>query len=77
VRVVCCIDADLAVARQAAQQFAQAQASSDFNAALAPEIDAVVIGTPNHLHRPQAIAAIDAGKHVLLQKPVAANLADA
>src|SRR5712671_6698512 len=54
-----------------------AGASSDFAGALAPEIDAVVINTPNHLHGPQAIAAIEAGKHVLLQKPVANTLADA
>ena len=50
---------------------------SDFSLALAPEIHAVVINTPNHLHRPQAIAAIEAGKHVLLQKPVAPTVADA
>lgn len=31
----------------------------------------VVISTPNDLHRPQAIAALNAGKHVLLQKPMA------
>ncbi|SPE38957.1 Oxidoreductase domain protein [Candidatus Sulfopaludibacter sp. SbA3] len=52
-------------------------AATDFSAALAPEVDAVVISTPNSQHRSQAVAAIDAGKHVLLQKPVAANLADA
>ncbi len=51
--------------------------SIPFSAALAADIDVVVINTPNHLHREQAIAAIEAGKHVLLQKPVAANLADA
>ncbi|MDE3168075.1 MAG: Gfo/Idh/MocA family oxidoreductase [Acidobacteriota bacterium] len=52
-------------------------ASKDFADALGPEIDAVVISTPNHLHREQAVAAIAAGKHVLLQKPVAHTLADA
>jgi predicted dehydrogenase len=77
VRVTACVDADPDTASQAAQQFPNAQASTDFAAALASEVDAVVISTPNHLHRPQAIAAIEAGKHVLLQKPVAANLADA
>src|SRR3954452_16879442 len=52
-------------------------ASTNFADALGPDIDAVVINTPNHLHAPQAIAAIEAGKHVLLQKPVAATMADA
>lgn len=52
-------------------------ASQDFADALRPEIDAVVINTPNHLHREQAVAAIEAGKHVLLQKPVANTLAAA
>ncbi|MBS1855840.1 MAG: Gfo/Idh/MocA family oxidoreductase [Acidobacteria bacterium] len=52
-------------------------ASKDFADALGPEIDAVVISTPNHLHRAQAVAAIEAGKHVLLQKPVANTMADA
>ena len=51
--------------------------SPDFSAALTGEVDAVVINSPNHWHRPQAVAAIQAGKHVLLQKPVAPNLADA
>lgn len=77
VRVTACIDSNPEVAAHAAQQFPGAVASTDFAAALAPEIDVVVISTPNHLHRPQAVAAIEAGKHVLLQKPVAASLADA
>src|SRR5262249_21369702 len=34
-------------------------ASTEFADALRPEIDAVVISTPNHLHREQAVAAID------------------
>jgi predicted dehydrogenase len=50
--------------------------SPDFAAALTGEVDTVVINTPNHLHRPQAIAAIEAGKNVLLQKPVAPLVAD-
>jgi predicted dehydrogenase len=47
---------------------------SDFSAALEPEIDIVDISTPNHLHEEQAVAALKAGKHVLLQKPMANSL---
>jgi predicted dehydrogenase len=42
-----------------------------------PEIDAVVIATPNHLHREIAVAAFAAGKHVLCEKPLALNAAEA
>lgn len=41
------------------------------------EVDAVYIGTPASLHRPWALAAIAAGKHVLVEKPFAANAEDA
>jgi len=34
-------------------------------------VDAVVIATPHHLHEEIAIAAADAGKHILLEKPMA------
>jgi predicted dehydrogenase len=35
-----------------------------------PEIDAVVIATPNYVHAPIALAAVAAGKHVLCEKPL-------
>ena len=38
--------------------------------------DALVIGTPNYLHAPQAIAALRAGVHVLVEKPMAMNSAE-
>lgn len=41
-----------------------------------PEVDAVIISTPNHLHAPQTIDAAAAGKHVLVQKPLALTLED-
>ncbi|HZR80082.1 MAG TPA: Gfo/Idh/MocA family oxidoreductase [Candidatus Binatia bacterium] len=41
-----------------------------------PAIDALEILTPHHLHAEQAIAALEAGKHVSLQKPPARDLAE-
>jgi predicted dehydrogenase len=46
---------------------------SDFNSALTPAIDAVVICTPPPLHIPMALAALRAGKHVLIEKPLASD----
>ncbi|MGH9342123.1 MAG: Gfo/Idh/MocA family protein [Acidobacteriota bacterium] len=40
-----------------------------------PEIDAVYIATPVYLHAPQALAAAQAGKHVLCEKPMALDVA--
>ena len=54
VRVVCCVDADPDAAQRAAVQCGGA-ATTDFSAALSAEVDAVVISTPNDLHRPQAV----------------------
>jgi predicted dehydrogenase len=76
VQVVSCVDTNPESARRAAEVL-RCAASCDFAAALAPEVDAVVISTPNSEHCAQAIGAMEAGKHVLLQKPVAARLAEA
>ena len=42
-----------------------------------PELDAVVIATPDKLHAHQAIAAARAGKHVFVEKPMATSVAEA
>lgn len=42
-----------------------------------PDIDVVYISTPHTLHREQALAAIAAGKHVLIEKPIAMSAAEA
>jgi predicted dehydrogenase len=53
-------------------------ATSDWAAAVAlPDVDAVVIGTPNAWHHRQTMAAIAAGKHVLVEKPIAMNMSEA
>jgi 1,5-anhydro-D-fructose reductase (1,5-anhydro-D-mannitol-forming) len=41
-----------------------------------PEVDAVYIATPNSLHAEQAVRAAQAGKHVLVEKPMAITAAD-
>lgn len=42
-----------------------------------PEIDLLDVATPNHMHEEQAIAALEAGKHVVCEKPLAGTLQDA
>lgn len=41
-----------------------------------PHIDAVHITSPNHLHHAQVVAALDAGKHVICEKPLAVSVAE-
>lgn len=43
----------------------------------ADEIDAVVIGTPDHMHAPIAMAAMQLGKHVYAEKPMSRTLHEA
>lgn len=65
-------------AREAADRWGARLAFGSYEELLAcDEVDAVYIGTPASLHREWAIAAIEAGKHVLCEKPFAANADDA
>jgi len=68
-----------AASAQAAAAFAGgADVVEDWQAAVGrADVDAVAICTPNHLHEPIAVAAAMAGKHVLVEKPMATTLAAA
>jgi predicted dehydrogenase len=64
--------------RALAEEFAASSASDSLDEVLAdPSIGAVVLTLPNHLHRPVAVKALEAGKHVLVEKPLANTLEDA
>ncbi len=65
-------------ARHFADELSIAGATGDYRDFLAdPAIDAVHICTPNELHFPMAMAALEAGKHVLCEKPLATSVQEA
>ena len=52
-------------------------ASADVGRLLEEDIDAVLMATPDRSHLPLASAALNAGKHVLVEKPLADTVAGA
>ena len=69
---------DLARAQAAAERWGASFALGSYRELIeSDEVDAVYVGTPASLHREWTIAAIEAGKHVLCEKPLASNADDA
>ena len=68
----------LARAREYTSRFDGLDAFGSYEAAVADtRVEAVYVCTPHHLHRGHALLAFRAGKHVLVEKPIAGTLADA
>jgi predicted dehydrogenase len=73
---LCEVTEDLA--RRRADEFGFAKATTDWRTLIAdPAVDVVSVTTPNAFHAEMAIAALEAGKHVWCEKPMAPKLADA
>ncbi|WP_327130729.1 Gfo/Idh/MocA family oxidoreductase [Streptomyces sp. NBC_01343] len=74
-RWLCDLNVDRA--RQVLGHYSTVQATSDYAAVLAdPAVDAVAVATPAGTHLDVALAALRAGKHVLVEKPLAATYED-
>jgi predicted dehydrogenase len=66
------------MAAEAATRFGFEKSTSDWRTVVSdPEVDVVDIATPNHLHADIAIAALEAGKHVICEKPLARTVEEA
>ncbi len=76
VEVAAICDSNFDRAREVAHKFDIPKVFADYRALLAqPEIDMVSIGLPNVLHAPVTIEALNAGKHVLCEKPMTTSSA--
>jgi predicted dehydrogenase len=76
VAAVCDTDAD--IGRRAAQEWGAPSFYTDLHAMLNdPSLDAIEVLTPTYLHHDHVIAALEAGKHVSVQKPAATTIEDA
>jgi len=71
VEVVSLISRDLTKTQEVAQKYGIAHATTNLNDALAmKEVDAVILCTPTQMHAAQALACLDAGKHVQVEIPL-------
>jgi predicted dehydrogenase len=75
--IVALCDVDEVRAAGSWNAFPKARRYQDFRVMLekeAPHVDAVTVGTPDHIHAVAAMAALRAGKHVYVQKPLTHTL---
>jgi len=76
IKAIC--DIDEPRGRRAVEEYGVKDFYTDYREMIADdEIDAIDVCTPNYLHAPMVIAALEAGKHVICEKPISTNAADA
>jgi len=74
VELVACCDVVPEAAKEAAERFGFKKVFTDYKKLLAiKSIDAVSVCTPNFMHKQPTVDALMAGKHVLVEKPIAMN----
>jgi 2-hydroxy-4-carboxymuconate semialdehyde hemiacetal dehydrogenase len=78
VEVVSLVSRELEKTRETAAKYGIAHVTTDLADSLAlKEVDAVILCTPTQMHAAQAIACMNAGKHVQVEIPLADSMADA
>ena len=72
--LIACADVDEAATRKAVEDYGYAHPYKDYREMLSREsLDAVVVALPHHLLKDAAIASIQSGRHVFLEKPMGVN----
>ena len=76
-RLVACADAEEGAARQAAEEFEIEEIYTDAAEMIEDaDVDAVIVAVPHRHLRAVALSAIDAGKHLFVEKPAGLNAAE-
>ena len=75
--LVAAVDSNLPRAAQLASLYPGCQSSADWHSVVSrPDVDLVIVATTNDILAPATLAAVQAGKHVLVEKPAARNAAE-
>ena len=77
IRVVCAVEPDSVAHAEFAREHDLTLSTTLDEAIANPQVDAVILCTPQDLHAAQVLAAARAGKHVFCEKPLAMTAADA
>ena len=76
-QLVSCYDTNLVASQHVEKEFGVRVASSFDSLVADPQLDAVALVTPNHLHAEQAKNAAATGKHIFVEKPISNSISEA